>query len=98
MSKTKRRLTGEFNAPMLVYVQVTNRLSVGIPKKGKSLAKTLAKYHSDAGHHAVNRPSKWFRQQEEAQFRAGNRTELNKGHDLNYEVQILGKKKIDYWD
>ena len=97
MSRTKRRLTGEFKANVIIYVRVTDKLSKEVPKKGKDLAKSLAVYHSDTGY-KISRPSKGFRQQEEAEFRAKNRTELKKGHDLEYNVQIRGKKKIDYWD
>ena len=71
---------------------------VWTPLKGDALKKSLAIWHSDSCYRMRN-PSKWFRRIEEKSFRTRNRTELCKYRkNYEYEVMILSKGKLPYWD
>lgn len=67
--------------------------------EGAERAKQLRWWHEDKGRGWGARPSKSYRQEVEMQHRAAARTELVRWlQDTEYEVLVLSRPQIGYWD
>jgi hypothetical protein len=103
MSKTVRRKSYVPYWVKTKHVRVAPYQYARVPLEGKELEKSLAKHHSDAGY-VTNSASgrgcpKWFRRDQQKQYRAECSQELHKFRMNNdYEVMIVAHPKLDYWD
>lgn len=101
MSRTERRTTGKV-ANWVGYdwrTIINTRQWLRIKLPPKEFAKEIAIHHSDAGFDTFQWPNKWFRQNEQRAQRAKAANEISRYvKDEAYEVQILARPPLPYWD
>ena len=108
MSKTKRRTKSTKDDMYRVTTDLVQRFEsdgnwielVRVPKEEKELAKSLARYYSDAGTHQCKEPGpSWYRRiTRQVPLRRDSARQIRRylqGEDL--EVIIETKPPLEYW-
>jgi hypothetical protein len=97
MSRTiRRRSAYDVKWATTTWETNNNWVWVRVPKDPVTLARDLAKFHSDKKRQGI---SKWFRREEHVSMRSLVKGELARfWKDPEYEVQVERRRKHDYWD
>lgn len=101
MSRTIRRKTmkPETRKSSVCPYAYVGRTHLRSDYTDKEYRKALACFHSDAKTWTHHRPGPWFRNNEERHHRMDAKGQLIRfKNNVDYEVQILSKPRLPWWD